>query len=216
MTPPDVVAFLTAHGLNLVVLDLNPNVDPPVDVPTILDICPALTTFKFNADFWTGGYIQRAQLATLLSDLILRVISLHGLSCAFGIPFGTSVGAIASENWTPLLTQIRRRHADLNMASLNKANFPKLQRIRALSQGMLNTLNKYDGLSGEDNGYGRWSRWPTACLRSGIRHKDCTGQSSGTLPQDDEYKDGSEDESSDERSDGECHDDDDDDSGIRI
>ena len=81
---------------------------------------------------------------------------------------------------------------------------------------MLNTLNKYDGPSGEDNGYGRWSRWPTACLRSGIRHKDCTGQSSGTLPQDDEYKDGSEDESSDERSDGECYDDDDDDSGIRI
>ena len=48
---PDVVAFLTAHGLNLVVLDLNLNVDPPVDVPTILDICPALTTFMFNADW---------------------------------------------------------------------------------------------------------------------------------------------------------------------
>jgi hypothetical protein len=36
-----VMAFLTTHGLNFVVLDLNLNVDPPVDVPTILNICPA-------------------------------------------------------------------------------------------------------------------------------------------------------------------------------
>jgi hypothetical protein len=48
---PDVVDFLTAHGLNLVVLDLNSNVDPPVDVPMILDICPVLTIFMFNADW---------------------------------------------------------------------------------------------------------------------------------------------------------------------
>ena len=52
---PDVVAFLTAHGLNLVVLVLNLNVDSPVDVPTILDICPALTTFAFNADWLPNG-----------------------------------------------------------------------------------------------------------------------------------------------------------------
>jgi hypothetical protein len=48
---PDVVALLTNRDLNLVILDLNLNVEPPVAVPTILDIiCPALTTFTFNAD----------------------------------------------------------------------------------------------------------------------------------------------------------------------
>ena len=87
------------------------------------------------------------------------------------------------------------------MAALNKANFPKLQRIRALSQSMLNALNKSDGPSGENGGYDRWNRWSTACLQSGIRLEDCTGQSLGTLPQDDEYEDESEDESDDERSD---------------
>jgi hypothetical protein len=47
---PDVVAFLSTHGLNLVIFDLNLNLDP-VDVLTILDICPALTTFMFNAEW---------------------------------------------------------------------------------------------------------------------------------------------------------------------
>ena len=44
---PDVVAFLTAQGLNLVVLELNLNVGPLVDVQTILNICSALTAFAF-------------------------------------------------------------------------------------------------------------------------------------------------------------------------
>ena len=119
------------------------------------------------------------------------------------------MGAVAGDDWSPLLTQIRRRHNDLNMAALNKANFPELQRIRALSQRMLNALNKTDGPSGENGGYDRWNRWSTACLRSGIRLEDCTGQSLGTLPQDDEYDDESEDEYDDERSDDEYDDDDD-------
>jgi len=51
-------------------------------------------------------------------------------------------------------------------------------------------------------------------VRSGIRLEDYTGQSLGTLPQDDEYsEDGSEDESGDERSDDDYNDDDGDDSG---
>ena len=48
---PDVVVFLTTHGLNLVVLDLKSERRSHVDAPTILDICPALTTFTFNADW---------------------------------------------------------------------------------------------------------------------------------------------------------------------
>ena len=37
----------------------------------------------------------------------------------------------------------------------------------------------------------------TACLRSGIRLENCTGQSLGTILQDDEFEDESEDESGD-------------------
>ncbi|KAF8811655.1 hypothetical protein BYT27DRAFT_7160670 [Phlegmacium glaucopus] len=211
---PDVVAFLTSHGLNLVMLDLNLNVDPPVDVPTVLDICPALTTFTFNAD-WRINPLDTVSNITKRPHPHISTIGLHGLSYAFDIPVRGPVGAIASEDWSPLLTQIRRRHNDLNMAALNKVNFPKLRRIRALSQSMLNALNKSDGPSGENGGYDRWNRWSTTCLRSGIRLEDCTGQSLGTLPQDDEYEDedgsGNEDESEDEDGDEDEGEDDDDD-----
>ena len=57
------------------------------------------------------------------------------------------------------------------------------------------------GPSGENGGYDRWNKWSTACLRSGIRLEDCTRQPLGTFPQDDEYKNESEYESGDERSD---------------
>ena len=79
---PDVVAFLTAHGLNLVVLVLNLNVDPPDDVPTIPDICPALTTFAFNADWLinpTGAVSNITKRPHHISP-----IGLHGLSYALG------------------------------------------------------------------------------------------------------------------------------------
>ena len=195
---PDVVAFLTAHGLNLVVLDLNLSVDPPLDVPTILDICPSLTTFIFNADWrinQTGAYSS----ITKRPHPHISTIGLHGLSYAFG--------TFEGGDWSPLLTTIRRRHNDLNMAALNKADFPKLQRIRALSQSMLNALNKSDGPSGENGGYDRWNRWSMACERLGIILEDCTGQLLGTLPEDDEDEDESEDESGDERSDYDYDDD---------
>ena len=197
---PDVVAFLTSHGLNLVFLDLNLIVDPPVDVPTVLDICPSLTTFTFNAD-WRINPMDTVSNITKRPHPHVSTIGLHGLSYAFDIPVRPSSGVVASEDWSPLLTQIRRRHNDLNMAALNKVNFPKLQRIRALNQIMLNALNKSDGPSSENGGYDRWSRWSTICLRSGIRLEDCTGQSLGTLPQDDEYEDEDESEGEDETED---------------
>ena len=87
------------------------------------------------------------------------------------------------------------------IAAFNKVHFPKLQRIRALGQSMLNALNKSDGPSGEDGGYVRYNRWSKACLRFGIRLDDCTGESLGTLPQDNDSEDESEDESGDGRSD---------------
>ena len=100
---PNVVAFLTAHDLNLLVLDLNLNVDPPVDVPTIFDICPVLTTFTSNPDW-------RINPTGIVSNITKRLhphistIGLHGLSYAFGIPVGTAVRAIGKD-WSPLLTQ---------------------------------------------------------------------------------------------------------------
>ena len=211
---PDVIAFLASHGLNLVILDMNMNVDTFVDVPAILDICPSLTTFTFNAD-WRINPTGTASNITKRPHPNISTIGLHGLAYAFGVPVGSAVGAVYGEDWSPLLTQIRRRHNDLNMAALNKTNFPKLQRIRALNKSMLNALNQSDGPSGENGGYDRWNRWSTTCLRSGIRLEDCTGQSLGTLPQDDEYEDESEDdEESDEDDDGDDdYDDEDDDSG---
>jgi len=139
----------------------------------------------------------------------ISTIGLHGLSYAFGIPVRAPAGA--GEEWSPLLTQIRRRHNDLNMAALNKVNFPRLHRIRALSQSMLNALNKSDGPSNDNGGYDRWNRWSTTCIRSGIRLEDCTGQTLGTLPQDDdEYEDEDESETEDQESDDEDEYDDDD------
>ena len=214
---PDIIAFLTSHGQNLVVLDLNLNVDPPVDVPTVLDICPALTTFTFNAD-WRLNVLGGVCNITKRPHLHISTIGLHGLSYAFGIPVGSSLGAVAGEDssyWSPLLTQIRGRYNDLNMAGINKSNFPKLRRIRALSQSMLNGLNRSNGPSSEI-GSARWNRWSTTCAGSGIRLEDCTGQPLGTLPQDDEYEDESEeDESGEEESDDDEDQDgdDDDDSG---
>ena len=210
---PDVIAFLTSHGLNLIFLDLNLNMDPPIDLPTVLDLCPALTTFTFNADW-------RINPTDMVSNIVKRphphvtIIGLHGLSYAFGIPVRTPAGVVAGEDWSPLLTQIRRRHNDLNMAALNKTNFPKLKSIRALSQSMLNALNKSDGPSHESGGYDRWNRWSTICARSGIRLEDCTGESLGTLPQDDEYEydDDDDDEDSESESEGE-YDDSEDESG---
>ena len=72
---------------------------------------------------------------------------------------------ITTPQRSPLLTTIRRRHNDLNMAALNKAHFLKPQRIRALSQSMLNAFNKSDSNrpSGENGGYDRWNRWSMAC-----------------------------------------------------
>ena len=64
----------------------------------------------------------------------------------------------------------------------------------------MNALNKFVSPSGENGRYDRWN-WLTACLRFWIRLEDCTGQSLGMLPQDDE--------SGDEKSDDDCDDDND-------
>ena len=93
-------SFLTTHGLNLVVLDLNLNVYPPVDVATILDICPAFTTFTFNAD-WGINPTGIVSNITKRPHLHISTIDLHRLSYTFGTPFGIPMGAVAGEDWSP-------------------------------------------------------------------------------------------------------------------
>jgi hypothetical protein len=89
---------------------------------------------------------------------------------------------------------------ELNMAALNKYNFPNLKQIRALDKSMLEDLNKRNGPSRDDDddgGYDRWLKWWTMCANAGIRLEDCTGAPLGTLPgTDGEGDDGSSGESS--------------------
>lgn len=46
---PDIIGFLEIHGEELNVLDLDSVL--PVDVPEILELCPQLEVFSFNADW---------------------------------------------------------------------------------------------------------------------------------------------------------------------
>ena len=144
MTPPELRSFFHNSWSKFCHLRLESERRSHVDVLTNLDICPALTTFTFNAD-WRIKHTGALRNVTKRPHPYIITIGLHGLSYAIGIAVGSSVGAVAGEDWSPLLTQIRHRHNDLSMAALNKASFPKLQRIRALGQSMLNTLNKSDG-----------------------------------------------------------------------
>jgi hypothetical protein len=120
------VALLTNHDLNLVILDLNLNVEQPLAVPTILDICQPLL---FNAD-WRINPMSTVQVSNIAKrpPPHISTIGLLGLSYTFGILVGIAVRAVAGEDWSPLLTHIRRQHNDLNimMAAFNKAHFPKL------------------------------------------------------------------------------------------
>jgi hypothetical protein len=53
---PDIVQFLTHHGSKLIFLDIDSS--HTYDVAKILDLCPLLQTFAFNAD-WGTAYISR-------------------------------------------------------------------------------------------------------------------------------------------------------------
>lgn len=186
---PDVVEFVRAHGLSLALLDLNCH--PLLDVAAILDLCPNLSTFTFNADW------------DIPSELVhhphpnLTAIGLHGLGAAFG------VGYSAATSVDPVRTKITQRLNELNVSALTRRNFPKLARVRALSRTMLNDLNRADGPSVENGGYARWNKWWNACAGNGIKLEDCTGQALGTLPQEEEEEDDQEDEEEEEEDESE-------------
>ena len=72
---PDVENFVKHHRLNLVLLDLDLKTD--VNIPFILDLCPNLQNFIFNADWHIEPIVnQPHQLTT---------IGLHGLCYSFGV-----------------------------------------------------------------------------------------------------------------------------------
>ncbi|KAF9547469.1 hypothetical protein CPC08DRAFT_745201 [Agrocybe pediades] len=194
---PDVVEFIKQHGHSLGLLDLN--CTPILDVATILDLCPNICTFSFNCDWRISPHDEISSQLARVPHPNITSIGLHGLSSAFGVGLGAPRASPLDP--TEFYRSMTQRSNDLNMAALNKRNFPNLQRVRALSRTMLNDLNRADGPNVENGGYERWNRWWTHCTTHGIRLEDCTGQMLGTLPEDQPEESSSEEEEESEEED---------------
>jgi len=211
---PDIIGFLDMHGDGLEFLDLDTNL--PLEIAKILDRCPQVSTFAFNADCRiTPLQNDRESQLTTRPKPNIHTIGLHGLSLAFGV--GPVVGAKSATS-----VALIQRSNDLIMAALNKRNFPNLQRVRALSRPMLMDLNDAGQPNVENGGMARWTNWWDTCARAGIRLEDCTGDSLGNLPElpgpcqgyddsDDDDSDEYDDEDDDEDDDDDDDEDDDDD-----
>ncbi|KAH7919835.1 hypothetical protein BV22DRAFT_1107950 [Leucogyrophana mollusca] len=197
---PDVVGFLAAHGAQLAFLDLD--CVPALDVPTILDLCPVLTTFCFNPDWRlpspaeTQGQAHPQTPSTSTWTLTNRPhahithIGLHGLLFAFGVGYAASA--------EPTRRLVIQRTNDVNFTLLaSRAAFPRLERVRVLSRTVLEDLERENGPGGGRQGdagegcWERWERWCEVCEGLGVRLEDCTGALLGALPRrrDDEDED---------------------------
>lgn len=165
---PDVMDFLMQHGSNLIFLDLN---CPQFDTPAILDVCPLLTTFTFNADGLPDAPGRDANAEVLVNRPHQHIarIGCHGLHDAFGVGFDDR------------LTESHRFANEKNMAALTKSNFPKLEQVRVLSRSLLKALERIDGPDAEC--MPRWDRWWAQFYGMGVRLEDCTGALLGTLPE---------------------------------
>ncbi|KAF6760232.1 hypothetical protein DFP72DRAFT_100243 [Ephemerocybe angulata] len=203
--PEAILGFLKVHGDCLEFLDLDTNL--PVDTRRILDLCPQVSTFAFNADNRIMPHNDRESEVVNRPRPNIHTIGLHGLSLAFGV--GPANTAMAT-------TRLTQRSNDLIMAALSKRNFPNLQRVRALSRPMLMDLNRA-GQPNEDNGgMARWTNWWDTFADAGIALEDCTGDSLGNLPEipgpgdsDEDEEDADSDEYEDESEDEDDEDDDD-------
>ncbi|OBZ79934.1 hypothetical protein A0H81_00911 [Grifola frondosa] len=178
---PDIIEFLERHGSQLTFLDIN--CIPSLEVATILDLCPLLTTFAFNPDWhiWGSellGIHESSKLVNRPHENI-TTIGCHQLLYAFGVGY-----AKIYETTDPLVTQSVRFRNDRNFAALNKTNFPRLECIRLLNRGLLRDLEAANGPS--QGCFRRWERWWNQCCNEGIRLEDCTGNFLGTLPVDPE------------------------------
>ncbi|KAL7285170.1 hypothetical protein PYCCODRAFT_1365884 [Trametes coccinea BRFM310] len=184
---PDLLEFLRMHGSELTLLDLN--IIPTLDVPTILDLCPLLTTFTFNPD-WRIPAWEHPSLNTFpRPHHNITTIGLHHLLYAFGVGYAATYDKV-----DPFATQMIRRRNDVNFTALNRRNFPRLERIRVLNTTLLSDLEANDGPSPPC--YERWERWWRQCQKEGIRLEDCTGATLGTLPMDPEDEEDEDDEGS--------------------
>lgn len=185
---PDIIAFLAQHGTTLLFLDLN--CIPTLDVRTILDLCPFLTTFCFNLD-WKISPVpnpdanpdqpeDEAMLPITLTNRPhdhIQHIGLHGLLYAFGVGF-----AAAYADADPVRTMMVQRTNDRNFKALDRISFPKLERVRVLSPTVLQDLNDNDGPA--SSCFERWERWWEMCTKMRVRLEDCSGGVLGNLPQD--------------------------------
>jgi hypothetical protein len=183
--PQNLVEFFKHHGSKLVLLDLN--LKNSIDISLILDLCPSLHTFAFNADRRVTSHTSQNNITIVnRPHQHISIIGLHGLSYAFGVGIRYSYAMMDHSFEATYIT----RSNDLNFAALNKYDFPKLCCIRVVNRGMLEDLNTSNGPSTESGGYTRWSEWCSICENTGIRLEDCTGQLLGTLPENDDAEEG--------------------------
>ncbi|KAJ7469697.1 hypothetical protein FB451DRAFT_1476591 [Mycena latifolia] len=191
---PDTLGFLTAHGAHLVFLDLDSVLAMPL--PRILAVCPSLTTLAFNADWrvTVPDADDADAAAALLAHERLTSVGLHGLAYAFGVGY-----AAVDAQTDPIHALLATSGNDRNVAALcDRARFPALRRIRALSRSLLADLDRANGPGETGGGMDRWDRWWEACRRAGVRLEDCTGGLLGELPQDPPESESESDEDEDE------------------
>ena len=176
---PDVVAFLAQHGASLIFLDLF--CIPALDVAKILELCPLLKTFIFNADWrlppTSNEFLGAVTAMVNYPHDNITQIGCHGLLSALGVSYVATYTSME-----PLHSHMMRMTNDKNFAALNRTNFPALQCVRALSRTMLSDLNAADGP--DPTCYERWERWWNQCTSQGVRLEDCTGNELGFLPED--------------------------------
>ncbi|KAH7882849.1 hypothetical protein F5I97DRAFT_142084 [Phlebopus sp. FC_14] len=184
---PDVLSFLAQHGTSLLFLDLN--CIPALDIRTILDLCPILTTFCFNLDWKISptpslsdhpeNELNPSVALSNRPHTHIMHIGLHGLLYAFGVGY-----AAAYATADPMRTMMVQRNNDRNFRALTKTTFPKLERVRVLSPKVLQDLNDANGP--EASCFERWERWWQMCTNMRVRLEDCSGDTLGNLPQDEE------------------------------
>ncbi|KAJ2928286.1 hypothetical protein H1R20_g8798, partial [Candolleomyces eurysporus] len=171
--PDAILTFLQFHGNTLEFLDLDTNL--PLDIASILDVCPHVSTFAFNADCRIDLLNPSESKLVNRPKPNITTIGLHGLGLAFGVG-----PPVSSRNETSVI--IIQKTNDSIMAALNKRNFPNLQRVRALSPTMLVDLYEAGQPNEAFNGMARWTKWWDTCAAAGISLEDCTGNSLGYLP----------------------------------
>jgi hypothetical protein len=161
---PDIVQFLICHGSKLTFLDIYSTPRAAYDVAKVLDLCPLLHTFAFNAD-WVLPTSHGSPLIRQPHQHITH-IGLHGLQSAFNVRYIPASDLDAHVNYT--------KNNDRNFDSLTRCwvNFPKLNCVR-----VLNPILLWDLKSGRPSQecLQRWDRWWQMCDEAGIRLEDCTG-----------------------------------------